>query len=251
MPNTLHHVSLRNALGARGPLRSVATLALAAAAFAAQAQTVTAPAPQGVLTMSASATVEVPKDWMTLAFSVTREGNDAGAVQAQLKQAVDAALAEARRVARPGQVEVRTGGFSIYPRYGQKGTLNGWQGSSELVVEGRDMDAIAQLTGRISSMTISRVGYSLSREAQEKVEGEVTAQAITRFRARAGELSKQFGYGSYALREVNVSTDGAGGMQPYLREVVPAAMKMAAEPLPVEAGKGAVTATVSGSIQMK
>eukprot|EP01036_Dinobryon_divergens_P041754 gene41754-55385_t len=156
--------------------RALAALALAVAAATTQAQTL--PAPEGVLTMSATATVEVPKDWMTLAFSVTREGTDASAVQAQLKQAVNAALAEARRVARPGQVEVNTGGFSIYPRYGQKGTINGWQGSTELVVEGREMDAIAQLTARITTMTISRVGYSLSREAREKVESEVTAQAI-------------------------------------------------------------------------
>lgn len=233
--------------------RGLALLTLAVAAAGVQAQAV-APAPQplqGVLNMSASATVEVPKDWMTLAFGVTREGSDAGAVQTQLKQAVDAALAEARRVAKPGQVEVRTGGFSIYPRYGQKGTITGWQGSSELVVEGRDMDTIAKLTGRIGSMAISRVGYSLSREAQEKVEGEVTAQAIERFRARAAELSRQFGYGGYALREVSVNTDGGGGMQPFVREVAMASMKAAAEPLPVEAGKGTVTATVNGSIQMK
>ncbi|HSI60339.1 MAG TPA: SIMPL domain-containing protein [Ideonella sp.] len=209
------------------------------------------PPPEGVLTLSASATVEVPKDWMSVAFGVTREGNDAGAVQTQLKQAVDAALAEARRIAKPGQVEVKTGSFSIYPRYSQKGTMNGWQGSTELLVEGRDMDAIAQLSGRIASMTISRVGYGLSREAREKVEGEVSAQAIVRFRARAAELAKQFGYGGYALREVNVSAEQSGEMQPRARDMMMMAKAGGPEALPVEAGKGTVTATVNGSIQMK
>ena len=35
------------------------------------------------------------------------------------------------------------------------------------VVEGRDVAGISQLTGRVSSMTIARVGFSLSREARE------------------------------------------------------------------------------------
>ncbi len=89
-------------------------------------------------------------------------------MQSQLKQALDAALAEARKAARPGQVEVQTGNFSLYPRYaGQGQRINGWQGTAELVVEGRDMPAIGQLTGRITTMTIARVGYGLSRERRE------------------------------------------------------------------------------------
>jgi predicted secreted protein len=91
--------------------RRWAVLSLALAPVLAVAET-TAPAAaplQGVLTLNATATVEAPQDWMMLTLSVNREGTDAGAVQTQLKQAVDAALAEARRVAKPGQVEIQTG----------------------------------------------------------------------------------------------------------------------------------------------
>ena len=75
------------------------------------------PPPQGVLSLSASASVEVTKDLLAVTFSTTREGTDANAVQAQLKQALDAALAEAKKAARPGQVDVQTGNFSLFPRY--------------------------------------------------------------------------------------------------------------------------------------
>src|SRR5690349_13721403 len=112
---------------------------------------------QGVLTLTATATVELLQDWMMLTLSVNREATDAGTVQAQMKQAVDAGLVEIRRVAKPGQVEVQTGAFSVQPRYSQKGQLNGWQGRTELTIQGRDMAAIAQLSGRISTMTIARV----------------------------------------------------------------------------------------------
>ena len=130
-------------------------------------------------------------------------------MQAQLKQALDAALAEAKKAARPGQVDVRTGNFSLYPRYARRQRHHGWQGSAELVVEGRDMAAIGQLAGRIATMTIASVGYRLSREASEKVESEVAAEAIARYRAKAGEYAKQFGYAGYAIREVNVSSERA------------------------------------------
>jgi predicted secreted protein len=208
------------------------------------------PAPvQGVLSLNTSATVEVDKDLLSIGFAVTRDGPDAAGVQSALKLALDAALAEARKSARPGQIEVSTGNFSLFPRYAPKGgVINGWQGTAEMTVEGRDIPGIAQLSGRIQSMAISRVAYALSREAREKVEADVTAMAIARYRARAGELSKAFGYSGYVIREVNVSTNEPPPYQPMMRAQ---AMSKADESLPVEPGKGNVTASVSGSIQMK
>lgn len=233
-----------------GNLRRLAACAAVVLAGASAASAQTQPAPQNVLSLSASATVEVAKDWLTVVFSTTREGADAAAVQSQLRQALDVALAEARKAAKPGQVEVQTGGFSLSPRYNPKGGINGWQGSTELVVEGRDTQAIAQLTGRVQSLSIARVGFSLSREARQKVEGDVAAQAIERFRARAETVSKQFGFAGYSVREVTVSADSPMGQpQPMMRMQASRAMAEDAA-LPVEAGKATVTANVAGSVQM-
>lgn len=227
-----------------------ALAAVAAATAVGQAGAQALPPPQNVVSLSASATVEVNKDWLTVVFATTREGTDAAAVQGQLRQALDVALAEARKVARPGQVELQTGGFSLQPRYAPKGGINGWQGSAELMVEGRDTATIAQLTGRVQSLSIARVGFSLSREAREKVEADVAAQAIARFRSRAEAVTKQFGFAGYVVREVSVAgNDPQGGPVPMMR-LQAARASMADEALPVEAGKASVTATVSGSVQM-
>lgn len=230
------------------PRRRLFAWALAlATALPAGAQTL--PPPENVIHLAASATVEVPSDWLTVVFSTTREGPDAGAVQSQLKQALDTALAEARRIARPGEVEVRTGGFAIHPRYAPKGGINGWSGSTELVVEGRDMGAIGALTGRVQTLSIARVQQSLSREAAERVEADVTAQAVTRFRAKADQSAKLFGFTGWLLREAHVH-----GEQPRMRVPVvamrAAAAPMADEALPVEAGKTSVSASVNGSVQL-
>lgn len=230
-----------------------AWLTAAAAITHANAQTVAtgSPSPANVVSLSASATLELTMDWLTVVFSTMREGTDAAAVQGQLRQALDAALAEARRMARPGEVQVRTGAFSLQPRYGQKGGVTGWQGYAELVMEGRDTTAIAQAMGRVQTLTVGRVTWSLSREAREKVESEVTAQAIARFRSRADDVARQFGMSGYTLREVAVSGNEPGGAPPVMMMRVQAARGAADESLPVEAGKAQVTATVTGTVQLR
>ncbi len=227
------------------------TTAALCCALATSLAVATEPAPQGVVRLTTSASAEVTKDLMSIAFGTTREGADAGTVQTQLKQALDAALAEAKKVAKPGQVDVQTGAFSLAPRYTAKGVVNGWQGSAELVVEGRDLQAIGTLSGRITTLTISRVGYALSRELREKTEAEISGQAIASFRAKATDYTKQFGYGSYTIREVDINASDAGVPRPG------ALMRMQAAPassgdmaLPVEAGKGLVSVNVSGTVQM-
>lgn len=208
------------------------------------------PPPSGVVNLVSSATVEVPKDWMSVTLSATRDGPEANAVQSALKQALDTALTEARKVAKPGQVEVQTGNFSMFPRYAKGNTISGWQGSSELVIEGRDMVAIGQLVGRISSLTVARVGYGLSREQREKVEGEVASQAIARFRVKAADYAKQFGYAAFAIREVSVNSEQQAVMmsQPNVR--MKSMSASSDDSLPVEAGKALVTVSVNGSVQM-
>ncbi len=227
--------------------RFVAALCLAAASAGAASADVAAP--QGVVMLAASATTEVTKDLLTVTLATTREGADAGVVQSQLKQALDAALVEAKKAARPGQVDVQTGNFQVSPRYTNKGTTNGWQGSAELVIEGRDMPAIGQLTGRITTLTISRVAYNLSRELRERVEGEVSAQAIARFRAKAGDVAKSFGYTGFAVREVNVNTNESSPVRPMAMQAK-AMSASSDEALPVEPGKGMVVVSVNGSVQM-
>ena len=207
--------------------------------------------PMGVVSLNSSATIEVPNDWITVQFSTSKEGSDANAVQAALKEALGAALAQARAVARPdGHVEVQGGGFSLQPRFNNKGVVNGWTGTTSLVVQGRDMGTIAELAGKVQSMTVASLDYSVSREAREKVEGELAAQAIARFRTKAGDYAKAFGYSSFVVREVNVNVDNGQPPRPYAPRMKAMALSESA-PMPIEAGSGAVTANVNGSVQLK
>ncbi|MEO7809832.1 MAG: SIMPL domain-containing protein [Ramlibacter sp.] len=227
----------------------VACVVLSSAAFVAVAQSF--PPPQNVLQLSASGTVEVQQDLLSLSLTTTREGTDASAVQSQLKAALDAALTEARKAALPGQLDVRTGNFSLYPRYTRDGKINNWSGSAELVLEGRDFPRITQAAGRIPTMTMGGVSFGLSREQRAKVEGDAQAMAIERFKAKAADLAKGFGFSGYTLREVSVNANDQGFMPRPRMMAMEAKVAQADMPVPVEAGKTSVVVTVSGSVQLK
>ena len=208
--------------------------------------------PRNVVQLSASGTVEVQQDLLVVNLATSKEGTDAAAVQAQLKQALDAALAEAKRSAQPGQLDVRTGPFGLYPRYGKEGKINGWQGRAELVLEGRDFARITSTAGKIQTLAISNVAFGLSREARAKVEGEAQTQAIEQFKARAAELAKGFGFSTYSLREVAVnSNEMVPGPRPRMMAAEAKMGSFADAPVPVEAGKAQVVVNVSGSVQMR
>jgi predicted secreted protein len=230
----------------------IAISALMAFAGGAFSQNSSPSDPRNVVQLSASGMVEVQQDLLVLSLAATKDANEAATVQAQLKQALDAALSEARSNAQPGQFDVRTGPFGLHPRYGKDGKINGWQGRAELVLEGRDFARITAVAGKIQTMAISHVSFALSREAQAKVEGEAQTLAIEQFKVRAAELAKGFGFSGYSLREVSVNSNE---MNPGPRpRMVTAEAKLGAlsdAPVAVEAGKAQVIVTVSGSVQMR
>lgn len=209
------------------------------------------PEVHNVVQLSANGAVEVGQDLLSISLNTSRDGSDAGVVQNQLKTAIDAALLEARKVAQPGQLEVRTGNFSLSPRYGRDGKPMGWQGSAELILEGRDFARISGAAGRIQTLTVGSVSFGLSREQRSKVEGEAQAIAIERFKTRATEIARSFGFAGYTLREVNVMANDQGFAPRPRMMAMEARAGIADAPVPVEAGKTSVVVTVSGSVQLK
>jgi predicted secreted protein len=215
------------------------------------AQTVHPETLQNVAQISTTGSVEVQQDLLSISLTTTRDGTDAGVVQTQLKQALDTALTQAKQAAAPGQMDVRTGNFSLYPRYGKDGKINGWQGSTELVLEGKDFPRITSTAGKIQTLTMGNVSFALSREQRARVEGEAQAQAIERFKAKAAEVARSFGFSNYSLREVSINANDQGPVPRPRMMAMAAKSEMADASVPVEAGKSTVLVNVSGSVQMK
>jgi predicted secreted protein len=229
--------------------RSLVSSALVMGATALHAQAV---APQTAVHFSASATQEVTQDLLIVTLQATREGSQAAEVQAGLKQLMEAALVEARKSAHPQGMEVRTGTFSVQPRYNNAGRVNGWQGLAQLVLEGSDVARITQATGKLNQLNVINVSYGLSRALREQYESSLTSQAIGRFKKRADQIAADFGMKGYALVDLNVSSADPGfDSRPQMARAMAMPAVVADAPLPVEPGKGVLSVTVDGRVALK
>jgi len=232
------------------PLVLAASAACVAPQAFAQAQPGAGAPPRQVVSLSAAATEELTQDLLIVTLQADKEGSQAAEVQAGLKQMMETALQEARKAAQPPGLTVRTGSYSVQPRYNQQGKVNGWQGQAQLVLEGTDTARIAQVAGRITQLNVVQVSYGLSRGLREQRESELTSQAIARFRQRAQQIALDFGAKGYTLGEVSVSSTEPGfEARPYMLQAMRAKTVMAADaPLPVEPGKGVLSVGVNGQI---
>jgi predicted secreted protein len=231
-------------------LAVAAPLALTLAPGAAFAQSDAHYQPAGVLSLSAQASAEVPQDVVTITLFYEQEAADPASLTTTLNQRADSALQKAKGVAG---VTARSGQFSIYPSTDRDGRISAWRGRTEVVLESHDFTAASKLAGDISSiMQVGNVQFSLSPEAQRAAEQKLSGEAIASFREQATAAARAFGYGSYAIREVNVGQNGV----PPRPMMMMAARAMSADakasaPMPLEGGTSTVTVNVSGSVQMK
>ncbi len=231
---------------------SAMALTLAGMSLGLQAQTIAGPEPVQVVNLSASAHQQAAQDWLRVVVRTTLDGADAMVVQKQLKQAVDQALTQLKPHTQPSQLDVHSCAFGIQPRYNDKGRVTGWQGSAELVIEGRDFARIGQVSGAVPRMAVESAQFSLSREARQRLEAEVQSQAVQNFRQKAQQLAKDFGFQGYALRQINVGTvDRPQPVVPVMAMARMAVADAAPSPVPLEAGKDEVQITVGGSVQLR
>ena len=228
----------------------VACFAFCTWAGASFSQVVGGTLPAQRVNLAAQASVQVAQDLLTMSLSTTREGTNPQLVQAQLKTALDTALTLAKKEARPIQMAVRTGRFGLSPRYDRDGKITGWQGSTELVLEGQDFARISETAGKLTTLTVSGASFGLTQAQRQSAQAQAQTQAIALFRQRATDIAKAFDFQTYSLGEVSVNFDeGVPVYQPQMK----AMRTMAAEaaPVPVEAGMASVSVNVSGSVQLQ
>ena len=214
-------------------------------------QNMVQPLPSQRVNLSASATVQVPQDELTLTLSTQRDGSNAQEVQIQLKTSLDAALTLARRQAQSPLMSVSTGRFGLSPRHDRNGKLVGWQGSAELVLQGRDFVRISQTAGQLATLTVASVSFGLSAQLRQDAQSQAQGQAIEQFQKSATEIAKSFGFGGYTLGEIHINANQAAPVRPYMMAASAKSMADEAAPVPLEAGLSQVSVNVSGSVQLK
>ena len=223
-----------------------------------------------LVSLSASSSMEVPRDEITVRLRATLNGADAATVQNNLKRVVADALAALRsqtaRISAVGavgagsasngnSVTLETTDFQVQPQYANKGNppaIVGWSGSAGIRVTGTDIARIADVTARVAGMPVEGVDYDISRATRQRLEAQAAAQAIEEFRAKAGQYAAAFGFGHYAIADVSVSPLQSGNSRRPMPMLAMARMAEAAPmPIPSEAGNDLIQVTVSGRIRLR
>jgi predicted secreted protein len=200
------------------------------------------------ISFNASAETEVANDLLVVTMQSQDSGEDLQQLADQVNKNMSWAIEQAKKHER---IQYQTLNYSTTPRY-EKGRQAGWQVSQSLKISGTDAADIAKLMGRLQQkLQTQSVNYQVTPEAREAAEKTLTASALEKFTAKAGEISKSLNMGSYKL--VSLSVNGSNEPQPRpmfaMSRMVAAEAAMA--PPAIEAGSQTVTVSVSGTIELQ
>ena len=203
-----------------------------------------------VISLQAQADREVEQDMISITFSTTQAGPSSAIVQEALVLFTTEALEIARACRKGSQVRVETGGMSVQPAYDKKGGISGYQGRSSIIVSGTDTKTISELTGKIKSMSVADIDFSISPALTKRVLKKLTLEAIAAFQEKALEVATAFSATSFKLINANVSS-GTGHRNRNVRAAAMAfSTASASASMEVEGGKELLQASVNGSIQL-
>ena len=202
------------------------------------------------MSLQAAASSEIMQDTVRISLSAEVEAAD----QPTAGQRLTAALEDAVKRAKGNEgIDVRTGGFNVWPNTDNKGKVTGWRGQGEIVLQSKDFARASALASKLSDKTaISNISFLLSREAREAEERKLLTQAAQAFRERAQAATSAFGFSGYRIMRIELG--GTGGPQPMARAPAPMMMAKAADAradVPLEAGEVTVTVSVSGTISLQ
>jgi predicted secreted protein len=209
------------------------------------------PQPRNQVSFSVFAEREVANDWTTGTIGTTASGSDPAELAARINEQMSEALALAKQAKG---VKVTSGAYNTYPEYGDGNRIVRWQASQDLILESKDTDAVAKLLGKLQAkgLLLRGISFSVSRESLRKLEDELIAEAIEKFRARASLVAKSFGKSSYGLITVNVGGGGYQPPMPFVRADMAMMAKAEAAPAPsFEGGTSHVRMDVSGTIELE
>lgn len=196
-----------------------------------------------------TASSELPNDEMVVHLAVDRTGSAAEKLNDEVLEALNLALAKARRV---DGVRARLGTITTQPEWGPQGKRTGWRVRGVVVLEGRDLRATGALAGDLSAdLQIAGVSFQLTRAARAREESRLLKEAAAAFNERARDTAAAFGFSSFELKNLNVNHAQGEPPRPMQMQMEMRASIASKAPVPTEGGDATVTLTIAGSVELK
>ncbi|HZH05474.1 MAG TPA: SIMPL domain-containing protein [Lautropia sp.] len=194
-----------------------------------------------------TASSELPNDEMVVHLAVDRTGTAAEKLNDEVLEALNLALAKARRV---DGVKARLGSITTQPEWGPQGKRTGWRVRGVVVLEGRDLRATGALAGDLSAdLQISGVSFQLTRAARAREESRLLKEAAAAFNERARDTAAAFGFSSFEVKHLNVNH--AQGEPPRPMQMERRASVASNAMVPTQGGEATVTLSIDGTVELK
>lgn len=143
---------------------------------------------------------------MRITLSAEVEANDQPGAGKKLSAALEDVVKRARGAKN---IDVRTGGYNVWPNTNSKGKVINWRGQGEVVLESKDFQAASALAAKLGDKTaITNISFQLSRAGREAEERKLLSQAATAFRERALAAANAFGFSGYRLIKLDLGGSG-------------------------------------------
>ncbi len=209
-----------------------------------------------MVSLSESATRSVERDQMTVNLSIMEEGRD----PVELTKKVTEKANQIIRLSRQNTQLTVTQSSRRSTRTAKKTFGDTWQETVTISIVGKDFAGINKILAQTQELArMDSVYFSLSREAKERYENELTTEALKRLSARSELIAKTMGLSGFRLVNMNVGSNSQYAPMLMNRPVMGKASSMDAaagaaesfQDIPESAsGKQDLSLSVSAQVQL-
>ena len=200
------------------------------------------------VSLNESAQTEVENDLLVAVLFAQAEGRDAAAPADQVNKMMDWAVNLAQ--SHTG-IKVQTLAYRSNAIY-NKGNLRGWRVNQSLRLESRDSRELGDLIARLQEqLKVQSIGYQVSDEKRRQHLDSLTAEALSRFQARADHIAKSLGRKGFRLVRININDSRQNPMPMARGMMMEASADSRVAPARIEAGTQTMTISVNGEIELR
>lgn len=204
------------------------------------------------LNFEISTSQNVINDEIHATLSKTLQAPDAKGIATQLNPIMNA-VSELK--SRYPDVTLTTGSHHSHPNYDKNGRITGFTARASVNLKSQNSEQISQLIADLQShLTLDNLDFSVSDDAQKRIQDELKTRASQDFMNEAKSLTQLWGARDYRLVNANLN----GSQDYYYKSVTvaeaSAAYDASANPSAVaqnfEVGETKITYTISGTIEL-
>lgn len=204
--------------------------------------------PSGLVTLQASASLELDTDTMIATVAVEAENHDPALLAKTMNKKMAWALATAKPFKR---IKVKGGQYSSHQLYNKR-IFKAWHGTQRIVLESKNSAELGQLIGLLQKkLLVKSIQYQVSKEKVAQVKKGLLKQAINKFKQQASLISQQFDKSTYQIHAININSNSPQRPIHYAasRMMSDSAMSKSA-PAQLQQTTSSISVNINGSIKL-